>query len=187
MTETLNTLLDDLAEYLELPDTAYLSLPPQAYTSKELHELEVKEIFEKSWLCIGRGEYVPNPGDYYTINVMDEPIIVVRGMDGTVRALNAACRHRSMLVVQDRGNAKRFTCPYHAWTYGMDGRLISYGKEQDLRQKGVQSAAVPARQLDGLSVRQPGRWSRSSTAGHHLDGQGGRELPYRRADRDLPL
>jgi hypothetical protein len=48
MTETLNTLLDDLAEYLELPDTAYLSLPPQAYTSKELHELEVKEIFEKS-------------------------------------------------------------------------------------------------------------------------------------------
>ena len=125
MTETLNTLLDDLAEYLELPDTAYLSLPPQAYTSKELHELEVKGIFEKSWLCIGRGEYVPNPGDYYTINVMDEPIIVVRGMDGTVRALNAACRHRSMLVVQDRGNAKRFTCPYHAWTYGMDGRLIS--------------------------------------------------------------
>lgn len=60
MTETLNMLLDDLAEYLELPDTACLSLPPRAYISKELHQLELKEIFEKSWLCIGRGEYVPN-------------------------------------------------------------------------------------------------------------------------------
>jgi phenylpropionate dioxygenase-like ring-hydroxylating dioxygenase large terminal subunit len=148
MTETLNMLLDDLAEYLELPDTACLSLPPRAYISKELHQLEVKEIFEKSWLCIGRGEYVPNPGDYYTINVMDEPIIVVRGMDGTVRALNAACRHRSMLVVQDRGNTKRFTCPYHAWTYGTDGRLIGAPHMEKSKVFDKKACSLPPYRLD---------------------------------------
>ncbi|HTO84886.1 MAG TPA: aromatic ring-hydroxylating dioxygenase subunit alpha [Methylomirabilota bacterium] len=124
MTRTLDALLDDLADYLGTPDTACLSLPREAYTSAELHALEINEIFEKSWLCVGRDEYVPNPGDYYTIDVMGEPVIIVRGTDGTVRALNAACRHRSMPVVQDRGNATRFTCPYHAWTYATDGRLI---------------------------------------------------------------
>ena len=124
MNRTLDALLDDLGGYLGLPDNACFSLPREAYISKELHEIEVKEIFEKSWLCVGRDEYVPNPGDFYTIDVMGEPVIVVRGTDGQVRALNAACRHRSMLVAQGRGNAKRFTCPYHAWTYGTDGHLI---------------------------------------------------------------
>src|SRR6266436_1280347 len=124
MNRTLDALLDDLGGYLGLPDNACFSLPREAYISKELHEIEVKEIFEKSWLCVGRDEYVPNPGDFYTIDVMGEPVIVVRATDGQVRALNAACRHRSMLVAQGRGNAKRFTCPYHAWTYGTDGHLI---------------------------------------------------------------
>ena len=96
MTKTLDALLDDLGDYLGRPDTACLSLPPEAYFSKEFHELEVREIFERSWLCVGRDEYVPNAGDYYTIDVMGESVIIVRGADGTVRALNAACRHRSM-------------------------------------------------------------------------------------------
>ena len=64
MNRTLDALLDDLCGYLGLPDNACLSLPHEAYISKELHEIEVKEIFEKSWLCVGRDEYVPNPGDF---------------------------------------------------------------------------------------------------------------------------
>ena len=79
MTTTLDALLDDLGDYLGKADTACLSLPREAYISKELHALEVKQIFEKSWLCVGRDEYVPNPGDYYTIDVIDEPVIIVRG------------------------------------------------------------------------------------------------------------
>ena len=66
-----------------------------------------------------------NPGDYYRIDVLDEPMIIVRGADGVVRALNAACRHRNMLVVQGRGNARSFTCPYHSWSYATDGRLLA--------------------------------------------------------------
>src|SRR5262249_8257863 len=114
---TLDGLLDDLAAYLGTPDHACLSLPPAAYTAPDLHAPERARIFAHSWLCVGRDEYVANPGDYYRIDVLDEPIIVVRGVDGVVRALNAACRHRSMLVVQGRGNARGFTCPYHSWSY----------------------------------------------------------------------
>jgi phenylpropionate dioxygenase-like ring-hydroxylating dioxygenase large terminal subunit len=124
MTMNLNALLGELREYLGKPDAACLSLPREAYIDTELYDLEIREIFEKSWLCVGREEYVPNPGDYYTIDVMGEPVIIVRGRDGKVRALSAVCRHRAMPVVQDKGNAKRFTCPYHAWTYGTDGHLI---------------------------------------------------------------
>ena len=121
---TLDHILDDLGAYLTTPDDACLSLPPQAYVNPELLDLEIREIFEKSWLCVGREEYVPDGGDYFTIDVMGEPVIIVRGTDGKVRALNSACRHRFMPVVQDKGNTKRFTCPYHAWTYATDGRLI---------------------------------------------------------------
>ena len=100
-------------------------LPPDAYLSPELNELEVRTIFERSWLCVGREEYAPEPGDYYTIDVMGEPVVIVRGADGVVRALNTACRHRAMPVVSGRGNARRFVCPYHAWVYATDGRLIA--------------------------------------------------------------
>ena len=58
MTKSLNALLDDLAAYLATPDDACLTLPREAYLSKELYELEVKEIFERSWLCVGRDEYI---------------------------------------------------------------------------------------------------------------------------------
>ena len=148
MTRTLDMLLSELADYLGTPDAACVSLPREAYTSKELYDLEVREIFEKSWLCVGREEYVPQPGDYYTITILDEPIIVVRGTDGVVRALNAVCRHRSMLIVQDRGNAKRFTCPYHAWTYGTDGRLIGAPHMEQSHAFDKQACGLPQYRLD---------------------------------------
>ena len=71
MTTTLDSLLEDLAAYLGTPDTACIGLPPAAYTSPELHALERERIFRRSWLCVGRDEYVPNPGDYYRIDVLD--------------------------------------------------------------------------------------------------------------------
>jgi len=89
---SLDTLLDALAAYVTMPETSSFSLPPKAYTSQELNDLEVSEIFERSWLCVGRNEYVPKPGDYFTINVMDEPMIIVRGADDRIRALTASCR-----------------------------------------------------------------------------------------------
>ena len=148
MTKSLDDLLDDLGDYLTTPDGAFLSLPREAYLSPELHALEVKEIFEKSWLCVGRDEYVPNPGDFYAIDVMGEPVIVVRGTDGTVRALNAVCRHRGMLVAQGRGNVSRFTCPYHAWTYATDGRLIGAPHMEKSKVFDKEACSLPHYRLD---------------------------------------
>lgn len=149
MTMTLDQLLDTLGDYLGRPDTACLSLPPEAYISPELHALEVREIFERSWLCVGRDEYVPEPGDYYTIDVMGEPVVIVRGTDGKVRALNTACRHRFMPVVQGRGNLKRFTCPYHAWTYATDGRLIGAPHMEKSQVFDKAACRLPEYRLDG--------------------------------------
>ena len=123
--KSLEELLDDLAAYVDVPEESCVSLPPDAYLSPDLHALEVRAIFERSWLCVGRDEYAPNPGDYYTIDVMGEPVVIARGTDGVIRALNTACRHRAMPVVAGRGNARRFVCPYHSWVYATDGRLIA--------------------------------------------------------------
>src|SRR6185312_11067033 len=71
----LDSLLDDLAAYLGTPDDACLSLPPAAYTAPDLHALERERIFRHAWLCVGRDEYVANPGDYYRIDVLDEPMM----------------------------------------------------------------------------------------------------------------
>jgi nitrite reductase/ring-hydroxylating ferredoxin subunit len=73
----------------------------------------------------GPGEYVPNSGDYYTIDVLGDKLIVVRGEDGEIRALSSVCRHRFMTIVQEADNTQRFICPYHAWTYATDGRLVA--------------------------------------------------------------
>jgi phenylpropionate dioxygenase-like ring-hydroxylating dioxygenase large terminal subunit len=148
MVKTLGALLDDLSEYPGLPDTACFSLPREAYTSPELHALEVREIFEKSWLCVGREEYVANPGDFYTIDVLGEPVIIVRGKDGELRALNAVCRHRGMPVAQGRGNVSRFVCPYHAWTYGTDGRLIGAPHMEGSQVFDKNACALPQYRLD---------------------------------------
>ena len=123
--KSLEELLDDLAGYVDTPEESCVSLPPDAYLSPDLYALEVRAIFERSWLCVGREEYAPKPGDYYTIDVMGEPVVIVRGADGAIRALNTACRHRAMPVVTGRGNARRFVCPYHSWVYATDGRLVA--------------------------------------------------------------
>jgi phenylpropionate dioxygenase-like ring-hydroxylating dioxygenase large terminal subunit len=148
MTRTLDALLEDLGGYLGTPDTSCLSLPREAYISPELYQLEVREIFEKSWLCVGRAEYVAEPGAFYTIDVMGEPVIIARDMDGQLRALNAVCRHRSMLVAQGRGNARRFVCPYHAWAYGLDGKLIGAPHMEQSRAFDRKACGLPQYRLE---------------------------------------
>lgn len=146
--QSLDDLLDELARYVTTPEDSCWSLPKDAYLSPDLHDREVREIFQKSWLCVGRDEYVPNPGDYYTIDLLDEPIVIVRGTDGTVRALNSACRHRYMPVVEGKGNAKRFVCPYHSWTYATDGRLLGAPHMEGSRVFDKASCSLPAYRLE---------------------------------------
>ena len=100
------------------------TLPPVLYTSEEFLAFEKKALFDKEWLAVGRASQIPNAGDYFTCTVNDEPLIVARGKDGEIRAFSSICQHRGMQLVDDAGNCTKFTCPYHHWSFGLDGRLL---------------------------------------------------------------
>ena len=123
-TNGVSLVLAALAELRDKDVGPARSLPSEFYTSDEFLELEREEIFRKEWVCLGRVEEVPKPGDYFTTELIDEPLIVVRGQDKKVRVLSNVCRHRSSVIAEGDGNTKNFVCPYHAWTYANDGQLL---------------------------------------------------------------
>ena len=120
-----NGLLAELRAIAQAPDDQWLTLPPAAYASEELFELESEYLFRAGWVLVGRVNQVPQPGDFYCIDVLGEGLVVVRGRDGKLRVLSRTCRHRWMDVCagREQGNARVFVCPYHAWTYELDGSL----------------------------------------------------------------
>jgi len=101
------------------------TLPPECYTDAGFYEFEKEALFNHEWLCTGRESWVSQPGDYYTTSIAGEPIIVVRTLKGDLRALSAVCRHRAMLVAEGSGNKRGFLCPYHHWSYSLDGSLTN--------------------------------------------------------------
>jgi phenylpropionate dioxygenase-like ring-hydroxylating dioxygenase large terminal subunit len=101
------------------------SLPPLCYTDTDFYRFEKEAIFAREWLCVGREEWVSQPGDYFTTTIADEPVIVARTREMELRAMSAVCQHRAMLVAEGAGNARGFVCPYHHWTYGLDGHLVN--------------------------------------------------------------
>ena len=99
-------------------------LPPACYTDPKFFEFEKEAVFFKEWLCVGRESWVQNPGEYFAADQAGEPIIIVRQHDGSIKALSSVCQHRAMLVAEGRGKARTFLCPYHHWSYGLDGALL---------------------------------------------------------------
>jgi phenylpropionate dioxygenase-like ring-hydroxylating dioxygenase large terminal subunit len=100
-----------------------MELPADVYTSPEHLEREVEALFlDQPLLCLSGA--LPGPGSYVTVDVCGTPVLVTRDGDGKVRAMANACRHRGVRVVDGRGKARRFTCPFHAWTYDMEGTLV---------------------------------------------------------------
>lgn len=102
------------------------TLPSRYYRDPAILEREWEAIFYRSWLCAGREERALEPGDFLTLPVGRENVLVVRGADGGLRAFHNVCRHRgSRLCDAEEGRLKgSIRCPYHAWTYALDGRLI---------------------------------------------------------------
>lgn len=98
-------------------------LPSSMYTCEAQLQLEIEQVFEKEWVCVGHASQLQKPGDYLTFRIVDKPILVVRGRDGGLRAFANVCRHRGTVIARDSGNRRTFTCPYHAWTYDLDGCL----------------------------------------------------------------
>ena len=105
---------------LEVSET----LPPETYTSPAFHALEKERIFRKEWLCIGHVSQVARPGDYFTLDLLGEMLVVTRDTEGTVRAMSRICLHRWAPLVNGSGNAKLLSCPFHKWGFGLDGTLL---------------------------------------------------------------
>jgi phenylpropionate dioxygenase-like ring-hydroxylating dioxygenase large terminal subunit len=107
--------------------TAHDTLPGRDYHAPEVFELERERIFFRRWLYAGRADEAPEPGDFLTADVVGESVLVVRGSDGELRGFYNVCRHRGSRLCdpETRGHAKgAIKCPYHAWSYAYDGRLI---------------------------------------------------------------
>jgi phenylpropionate dioxygenase-like ring-hydroxylating dioxygenase large terminal subunit len=111
----------------ELPD-----MPAGRYTSPAYFALEQEHIFRKSWLFAAHIDEVPDPGCFMRWHNAGDPIIIVHGTDGVVRAFYNTCRHRGAPVVtEDRGRASRLMCGYHNWTYKTDGTLVGVPERRD--------------------------------------------------------
>ncbi|HLL30819.1 MAG TPA: aromatic ring-hydroxylating dioxygenase subunit alpha, partial [Allosphingosinicella sp.] len=109
-----------------------LSLPGWIYRDPEFFEVEMERVIRPSWQVVCHMSDIPAPGDWRTIDYLGESVIVIRGDDGAVRALSNVCRHRGSRVVSGGGGcSRRLTCPYHAWTYALDGRLIGVPHKSD--------------------------------------------------------
>ena len=121
---TLETLLQSLAMSASKPLGEATAMHPGLYRSEDVLALEHEEIFAKEWLCLGRTSDIPNAGDYLTFAIGDQPVVAFRTSDGAIKTHANVCLHRMMRLLDGCGNAKRIVCPYHAWTYDIEGRLI---------------------------------------------------------------
>ena len=100
------------------------TIPAPWYLDPAVEGLEQRHVFGGNWQAVGRVDQVANPGDYFTTELAGEPILVVRGADGRLRAFYNVCRHHAAAVATTPcGHAQSFRCPYHGWNYGLDGSL----------------------------------------------------------------
>ena len=109
-------------------------LPRQCYTSPAFFEFEREAVFARNWVCVGRADQLPAPGDSFSAAVAGERLLIVRSVAGDIRAMSAVCRHRGHVLSCGGDNPKGlFRCPLHFWTYDLDGRLV--GAPDDLHPK----------------------------------------------------
>jgi len=101
------------------------TLPAKFYTDASVFAAEKEKIFSRTWQVVGNSSQVAHPGDYFTAELLGEPLLFVRGSDGTLRGFYNVCRHRAGPPAEGCGSRKLFRCGYHGWTYGLDGALLS--------------------------------------------------------------
>ena len=128
-----------------------VSLPPWCYTSDAFYRREVDTILTRSWHLVGRADEIPNPGDYRVFDLCGRSAIVIRGADGGIRALANTCRHRGTRLLDDSGHCRAIVCPYHAWTYGLDGALSGC--------RGMEKTRGFDREANGLAPVRLGLWA----------------------------
>src|SRR3954453_2574690 len=111
----------------DLPASLISTLAGQYYTDPAIFSLEQSRVFENMWFCAVRSSDLPTPGKFRKVQVGREGVLIVRSRDGELRAFLNICRHRgAQICTEESGEVKRaFQCPYHAWTYDLEGKLIA--------------------------------------------------------------
>jgi choline monooxygenase len=119
------TLKDILASYdAAAPLAEAYTIPARWYTDQRIADLELKNVFSRNWQAVARTAQLEKPGQYVSATVANEPVVVVRGTDSELRAFYNVCRHHAMTIMNEPcGHALHLRCPYHGWTYNLEGEL----------------------------------------------------------------
>jgi Rieske 2Fe-2S family protein len=116
---------DSIADLLNQDRPGY-TLPQGLYTSEEAFKFDTEVMLKSVWLYACTVAHVKNPGDYFVFDMADNSVIILRGKDGQIRAFYNTCTHRgAKLCDAQKGSMPRVMCPYHFWTFGLDGKLIA--------------------------------------------------------------
>jgi len=141
---TLDEARTSVANALEQRQKNY-SLSAELYNDPHTFRIDMEEIFNKEWLFVGMTSEIPKKGDYFTVEIGQNPVFLVRDGDGNVNAFHNTCRHRgSVICTEHRGKVANLVCPYHQWTYDLKGNLLfagtEMGKDFDMKKHGLKPA-----------------------------------------------
>ncbi len=117
------TLRDQYLDGIQRSAAQGLALPAECYRDPAFFDLELEHVLRPGWHPVARWDSLPEAGDYCAIDLFGESLVIVRGDDLHLRVFSNVCRHRAHTVAEGTGNAKSLVCPYHRWTYGLDGAL----------------------------------------------------------------
>ena len=144
-TSTRINAAEELAANASKPFEQARAMPTSVYTSDEFLAAELEHVFSHDWFCAGRASSLSKPGDYLTLELAGQPIMVVRNSDGNLQAQSNVCLHRMSTLLEGRGNTRAIVCPYHAWTYELNGKLRgapAMDKNESFCKKGMRLTAV---------------------------------------------
>jgi len=132
-----------------------MTLPQKYYTSEEVFKREIERVFNRYWICTGHQSRIPQPGDYFLFNLFGESLIILRDKENQIRAFYNVCRHRGTRICEavEGQFSNSIQCSYHAWTYGLDGKLIGapFMKEiEDFRWADYPLRAAPVELWEGF-------------------------------------
>jgi Rieske 2Fe-2S family protein len=128
------------------------SLPRDFYSAEAVYRADIERIWRRGWLFAGHTCQIPKPGDYFTVDIDTDSIIIIRDENGFIRALHNVCRHRGSVICKEpEGHVGRLICPYHQWAYGLDGKLLACrGMQEELDKSEFGLREVQVRELQGL-------------------------------------
>ena len=128
------------------------TLPQPFFVDSEIYRLDIKCVWRTGWLFAGHSCEIPQAGDYFLVAMDTDSVIVIRGEKGAIHALHNVCRHRGSLICSDpSGHVGKLVCPYHQWSYGLDGRLIAWrGMQPELSKEDFPLQRVHVREVEGL-------------------------------------